>query len=65
MINPFKGRVVTQLSKAPKGHAATEYLIVTLALMGMWAVYEQSPQGLIQALKTWHTQFAWAMSIPW
>jgi hypothetical protein len=49
----------------PLGNASSEYLIVATALMGLWIVFEQSPSGLIQAFKTWHAQFGWAMSIPW
>lgn len=49
----------------PFGNASSEYLIVATALMGLWIAFEQSPSGLIQAFKTWHAQFGWAMSIPW
>jgi hypothetical protein len=42
-----------------------EYLVVTSILLIVWLVHESSPSGLIEALKTWHAQFLWAMSIPW
>ena len=46
------------------GSALVEYLVVATALILIWIVYERSPSGLIEALKAWHAQFFWALSVP-
>ena len=46
------------------GSALVEYVVVATALILIWVVYERSPSGLIEALKVWHAQFFWALSVP-
>jgi hypothetical protein len=46
------------------GSALVEYIVVATALILIWVVYERSPSGLIEALKVWHAQFFWALSVP-
>jgi len=46
------------------GSALVEYVVVATALILIWVVYERSPGGLIEALKVWHAQFFWALSVP-
>ena len=46
------------------GSALVEYAVVATALILIWVVYERSPGGLIEALKVWHAQFFWALSVP-
>jgi Flp pilus assembly pilin Flp len=46
------------------GSALIEYLAVAAAMVLVLIVYEQTPNGLIHALKAWHAQFFWALSVP-